>query len=90
LHEKIGPGPAIIEVTRDGKRMKICSRCDLFGDEEKKVLLDLDVEALLAFDAFGAKALLPELLGLPSVVELLEATFDILNSLGEKEEEEEE
>lgn len=45
-----GRGPAAFEVTRDGKRMKVCTRCDLTSDGDKKLLVTRDMPAKLFFD----------------------------------------
>tara|TARA_Y100000310_G_scaffold341826_1_gene442325 strand:+ start:254 stop:490 length:237 start_codon:yes stop_codon:yes gene_type:complete len=48
--ERNGPGPAYAEVTRDGKRMKVCSRCTLFGDKDEKLLVTAEDSASVYLD----------------------------------------
>ena len=33
-----GRGIAVFQVMRDGKKMKVCTRCDLSSDTDKKIL----------------------------------------------------
>ncbi len=51
-----GRGPAAYEVTRDGRRMKVCTLCDLWSDINKKLLVTSDekTKVYFDFDAMGA------------------------------------
>lgn len=55
----LGDGPAAVEVTRDGKQMRLCTRCDLSTDLDKKVLVtkEDDFAVYVEFDALGALCL---------------------------------
>ncbi len=48
-------GPAAFTVVRDGKKMKVCTRCDLSIDQQKTLLVtrDTPAHAFAAWDAFG-------------------------------------
>ena len=50
-----GVGPAAFAVTRNGKRMHVCTRCHLSSDTNKKLLLTEKDQAkpFLDFDALG-------------------------------------
>ena len=54
-----GMGPAAFEVTRDGRRMRVCTRCDLKGDANKVSLIRKKDNAniYLDFDPLGAMCL---------------------------------
>lgn len=51
-----GSGPVAHEVTRDGKRLRLCTRCDFSTDTNKKLLVTgtEPVGLYLEFDALGA------------------------------------
>lgn len=51
-----GTGPAAFEVTRNDQRMKVCTRCDLSSDQDKKLLVkgSDDAETFMRFDPLGA------------------------------------
>ncbi len=52
-----GRGIAVFQVTREGKRMKVCTRCDFSDDKDRKILkyaTKLPAEKLMAFDSLGA------------------------------------
>lgn len=55
--------PVAFEVTRDGERIKVCTRCELPSDTDEKVLVDLHtpVEPYIEYDALGALAVSGEL-----------------------------
>lgn len=55
-----GFGPAAFEVKRDGKLMRLCTKCDLSGDAEKRILLDdgTPVAPFWDWDALGAMCLI--------------------------------
>jgi hypothetical protein len=48
--------PVAFEVTRDGKRMKVCTRCDFSTDKDKLWLFDKSTPSgpFIEFDALGA------------------------------------
>ena len=50
-----GFGPVAFEVTRDGKKMKVCTRCDLLTDSSKKLLVKKsdNAEIWMKFDPLG-------------------------------------
>ena len=51
------PGPAAFEVTREGKPIKVCTRCDLSGDRPSRVLLVQERDEMgpyIDWDALGA------------------------------------
>lgn len=50
-----GFGPAAFRVTRDGKRIRVCSRCDLSSDTNKILLVKPTDKAdiFLEWDALG-------------------------------------
>lgn len=54
-----GRGIAVFQVTRDGKKMNVCTRCDLSIDKDKKILKYAKKihEELVKFDALGAYCL---------------------------------
>lgn len=49
------PGPAAWDVLRDGRRLKVCTRCTLSGDADRKLLVKKTdvVGPFLAYDAWG-------------------------------------
>ena len=49
------PGPAAELITRDGKRMRVCTRCTLPGDSEREWLLteESPSEPFASYDALG-------------------------------------
>lgn len=49
------PGPAAFVVERDGKTMKVCTRCDFASDVNKELLWKEsdNVEVLSDYDALG-------------------------------------
>jgi hypothetical protein len=59
-----GRGPAAYEATRDGKRLKLCTRCDLSGDQDKRLIVteQHSVKVLMDFDAIGAFVVMHELM----------------------------
>lgn len=48
-------GPAAYEIERDGKKMKVCTRCDLSSDSSKKLLLkpNDEIKPFWDYDAIG-------------------------------------
>lgn len=55
-----GRGIAVFQVERDGKRMKVCTRCDIGSDKDKKILKyvkKIPAQKLIEFDALGAMCL---------------------------------
>lgn len=51
------PGPAAYTVVRDGKTMKVCTRCDLTSDKPTRKLLvteDTDPVVFAEYDLLGA------------------------------------
>lgn len=50
-----GRGPAVFEVTRDGKKLKLCTRCD-FSSDKKRLIVDGEypLKTLVDFDPLGA------------------------------------
>lgn len=56
-----GRGIAVFEVTRDGKKMKVCTRCDLPKDRKTRKILpyvkNIPAKKLIDFDALGAMCL---------------------------------
>lgn len=58
-HDRYGVGPAAIEATRDGKRIKLCTRCILSGDVDR-VVVATDPAPLLAYDRSGAHSFVPD------------------------------
>ena len=53
-------GIAVFQVVRDGKKMNVCTRCDLPGDKEKKILKyvkKIPAQKLIDFDSLGAVCL---------------------------------
>lgn len=52
-----GKGIAVFQVVRNGKKIRVCTRCDLGGDTQKKILryvLKIPTKKLVDFDALGA------------------------------------
>lgn len=52
-----GRGIAVFQVTRKGKKMNVCTRCDLSSDKNKKILKyckELPAHKLIDFDSLGA------------------------------------
>lgn len=52
-----GRGIAVFQVERKGKKMLVCTRCDLSSDKNKKILkyvTELPAQKLIAFDPLGA------------------------------------
>ena len=49
------PGPAAWSIVRDGKEMKVCTRCILSGDYDRKLLVgkDDDANEFIEYDALG-------------------------------------
>lgn len=59
-----GMGPAAYEVTREGKQLKLCTRCDLTADRPTRRLLltkEDSADIFLTFDALGFFCILNEL-----------------------------
>lgn len=55
-----GRGIAVFQVERDGKTMKVCTRCDFSGDKNKKILkyvTKIPAKKLMDFDSLGAVCL---------------------------------
>lgn len=55
-----GRGIAVFEVVREGKKIKVCTRCDLRSDKNQKILKyvkRLDAGKLIEFDSLGAVCL---------------------------------
>lgn len=63
VHGAMGDGPAAYEITRNGKRLKVCTRCDLGSDENKTLLIRLqdDAAPFIEWDALGAMCLAADL-----------------------------
>lgn len=58
------PGPAAFEVTREGKVMRVCTRCDFSSDKptRKLIVQPEDPSAVfLDYDAFGWLCIVAEL-----------------------------
>lgn len=54
------PGPVAYEALRDGKRVKLCTKCIGASDEALVVLVrpgDVGFDAIAKYDAFGARLL---------------------------------
>ena len=51
-----GRGPAWLEVTREGRRIKVCTRCDLTSDKDREILVQptTPTKVFSDFDALGA------------------------------------
>lgn len=52
-----GRGIAVFEVERGGKKMKVCTRCDLSSDKNRKILKyvkKIPAKKLINFDSLGA------------------------------------
>ena len=49
-----GPGPAAYTAVRDGKRMRLCTRCDLFQDRPTKELLVKSMADLPLFEEYDS------------------------------------
>jgi len=49
------PGPAVFLIEREGKQLRVCTRCKLSGDDLIKTLLENvdNVIPLLEYDDFG-------------------------------------
>lgn len=49
------PGPAAEEITRDGKRLRVCTRCKLTGDTDRVWLVTKDspAEVFMDYDPLG-------------------------------------
>jgi hypothetical protein len=56
-----GFGPATREVTRDGKRLKLCSKCDFTRDTDREYLVRPTDENILAFDYLGGFCMMGDL-----------------------------
>lgn len=59
-----GTGPAAYAVTRAGKRLNVCTRCDLSTDTERVLLIRMEdetVDVFRVFDAMGFFCILAEL-----------------------------
>jgi hypothetical protein len=55
-----GRGIAVFVVERDGKDIKLCTRCDFGSDQNKRILKyvkKLPAEKLINFDSLGALCL---------------------------------
>lgn len=55
-----GRGIAVFEVERNGKKMKVCTKCDLLSDKNKKILKyvkTISAKKLVDFDPLGAVCL---------------------------------
>ena len=55
-----GRGIAVFQIVRKGKKMKVCTKCDLSTDKDKKILkyvAKIPAEKLINFDALGALCL---------------------------------
>lgn len=56
----MGRGPAAFEVLRDGKKMRVCTRCDFSSDEPTRKLLVRGTDPMSIysdFDGLGALCL---------------------------------
>lgn len=57
-----GYGPAAYLVERDGKKLKLCTRCDLSGDKRIKILVKKSqLEEYFDFDPLGGMVLAMDL-----------------------------
>lgn len=59
-----GRGIAVFSVEREGKKIKVCTKCDLQSDKNKKILpyvSTIPASKLMEFDALGALCLAFEL-----------------------------
>lgn len=63
-----GRGPAVFEVERDGKKLKLCTRCDLSSDKNRKLIIDekYDANTLIDFDPIGAFVVIGEMATAPT------------------------
>lgn len=52
----LGNGPVAFEVVRDGRTMRLCTRCDLSDDKNKRLLVTEadNLEIFLNHDVMGA------------------------------------
>jgi hypothetical protein len=50
------PGPAAFSLKRGAQSLKVCTRCDLSGDTDKKLLLasDTPIKLFADYDLLGA------------------------------------
>ncbi len=58
------PGPAAFTVTRDGKTLKVCTRCDFRADRPLRQLLvtgNDSTDVYLEYDALGCYIIIGEL-----------------------------
>ena len=66
------PGPAVYNVTRDGVRMHVCTRCDLSTDLDKEsipvVELAEHIDELFEYDPLGTVVLLSQTPALTALV----------------------
>lgn len=65
-HRGACDGPAVFEVTRNGEKLKLCTRCDFTEDKPSRRLIIDDSyppEPLIEYDALGALVVLRELVG---------------------------
>lgn len=54
-----GQGPVAFSVLRNGKRLRLCTRCDMSTDEDRKTLVKKtdNFKLYLEFDTLGALCL---------------------------------
>lgn len=66
-----GNGPAAFEVTRYGKRMRVCTRCDLSSDQDKTLLVQKDepMEIYADHDFLGVVCIAMRLADAESAIE---------------------
>jgi hypothetical protein len=57
------PGPALVEITRRGRTMRVCTFCHLSGDTTLRVLPEAlpHPNVYMEYDAFGAISFLKEI-----------------------------
>lgn len=59
-----GRGPAVYQVVRNGKTIRLCTKCDLSSDSDKTLLVrktDKTAKILMDFDALGAFCIVNDL-----------------------------
>lgn len=79
-----GNGVAVYEVTRNGRRIKVCTRCDLSADRERTLLPYVDdalVDLIGLSDVLGAICLKNHLDNPESLNETVENLDNQLNPL---------
>jgi hypothetical protein len=55
-------GPAVYAVTRDGRRINVCTRCTFDGEDEKLIITrQHDPRTLMNYDALGAYCVMSDL-----------------------------